>query len=345
MPLPVANRVAAPGPIRFDAGMMLNQSDSTSVSSLSPALLARQTSYEDRCAAYDSVRAAIAYISQAYLDQPDIETIARAVGEHPAILTRRFRAFAGLTPKAFLQAVTLDKAKMLLEEGEPVLGAALDSGLSGPGRLHDLFVTHHAMPPGAYRAKGEGLELVYGFHPSPFGLALILASEHGLVGLAFCDPGEEAATLEDMTRRWPKADYRECRSATQATARRIFDPAFWQADTPLRITLIGTDFEVRVWETLLSIPLGKTTTYGSIADSVSSRKASRAVGAAVGRNPISFVVPCHRAIGASGALTGYHWGLTRKRAMLGWEAASVGKVAPEGIEGARSGPMAPELPI
>lgn len=331
--------------IRFDADMMQNPNDSPQLSDPLPSLLANQAPYEDRCAAYNSVRAAIAYISEAYLDQPDIETIARAVGEHPTILTRRFRAFAGLTPKAFLQAVTLDKAKMLLEDGEPVLGAALDSGLSGPGRLHDLFVTHHAMPPGAYRAKGEGLELVYGFHPSPFGLALILASEHGLVGLAFCDAGEEADTLEDMTRRWPKAAYRESLSATQATARRIFDPAFWQADTPLRITLIGTDFEMRVWETLLSIPLGKTTTYGSIADSVSSRKASRAVGAAVGRNPISFVVPCHRAIGASGALTGYHWGLTRKRAMLGWEAASIGKVGPEGLSRTKKASHRLELPL
>lgn len=311
--------------------MMQNLTDSRTNDPTMPLPVASAAPYEDRCAAYDSVRAAIAYISEAYLDQPDIETIARAVGEHPTILTCRFRAFAGLTPKAFLQAVTLDKAKMLLEDGEPVLGAALEAGLSGPGRLHDLFVTHHAMPPGAYRAKGEGLDLVYGFHPSPFGLALVLTSEHGLVGLAFCDPGEEAATLEDMTRRWPKATYRESLSETQDTARRIFDPAFWRADTPLRITLIGTDFEVRVWETLLTIPLGKTTTYGSIADLVSSRKASRAVGAAVGRNPISFVVPCHRAIGASGALTGYHWGLTRKRAMLGWEAASVGKVGPEGV--------------
>lgn len=333
------------GLIRFYEGMMLNHTDSIQSANSSPELLASQAPYEDRCAAYDSVRAAIAYISEAYLDQPDIETIARAVGEHPTILTRRFRAFAGLTPKAFLQAVTLDKAKMLLEDGEPVLGAALDSGLSGPGRLHDLFVTHHAMPPGAYRAKGEGLELVYGFHPSPFGLALILASEHGLVGLAFCDAGEEAETLEDMTRRWPKAAYRESLSATRDTARRIFDPAFWQADTPLRITLIGTDFEVRVWETLLSIPLGKTTTYGSIADSVSSRKASRAVGAAVGRNPISFVVPCHRAIGASGALTGYHWGLTRKRAMLGWEAASVGKVGPDGLPEAQAPSQQAKLPL
>lgn len=285
--------------------------------------------YQERCEAYNSVRAAIAYISEHSLDQPGIDTIARAVGEHPTILTRKFRAFAGLTPKAFLQAVTLDKAKRLLEQGEPVLDAALDSGLSGPGRLHDLFVTHHAMPPGAYRAKGAGLQIDYGFHPSPFGTALVMETEHGLVGLAFSDPGQETEIFDDMARRWPNAHYVDAPEKTALTAQRIFDPVHWQAETPLRITLIGTDFEVQVWEQLLTVPLGGITTYGTLADSIGRRKASRAVGAAVGKNPISFVVPCHRAVGSTGALTGYHWGLTRKRAMLGWEAASTGKVKPD----------------
>ncbi|MEM1285679.1 MAG: bifunctional helix-turn-helix domain-containing protein/methylated-DNA--[protein]-cysteine S-methyltransferase [Pseudomonadota bacterium] len=306
--------------------MMLDQTTLTDTAQQVPPFAGLEAPYDERCAAYDSVRGAIAFISTHALDQPDLDTIAEAVGEHPAILTRKFRAFAGLTPKAFLQAVTLDKAKKLLEAGEPVLDTALDTGLSGPGRLHDLFVTHHAMPPGAYRAKGEGLTLAYGFHPSPFGLALVLQSEHGLVGIAFCEPGEEKPTFEDMASRWPRANYVEDWDATAPTARRIFDPELWSADTPLRITLIGTDFEVSVWETLLSIPLGRTTTYGSIAGHIGRPKASRAVGAAVGKNPISFVVPCHRAVGSTGALTGYHWGLTRKRAMLGWEAASIGKV-------------------
>ncbi|MEM6383405.1 MAG: bifunctional helix-turn-helix domain-containing protein/methylated-DNA--[protein]-cysteine S-methyltransferase [Pseudomonadota bacterium] len=283
-------------------------------------------SYDQRCAAYEAVREAIAFITDKAIDQPDIETIARAVGEHPVVLTRKFRAYAGLTPKAFLQAVTLDRAKRLLEAGEPVLDAAYGSGLSGPGRLHDLFVTHQAMPPGAYRAKGAGLEIRYGFHPSPFGLALVMMTEHGLVGLAFCDQGGEIACFDDMANRWPAANYVRDDAGTADDARAVFDPGIWRQDQPVRITLIGTDFEVRVWETLLAIPLGSTTTYGAIARHIGKEKASRAVGAAVGKNPISFVVPCHRAVGATGNLTGYHWGLTRKRAMLGWEAASVGKV-------------------
>jgi AraC family transcriptional regulator, regulatory protein of adaptative response / methylated-DNA-[protein]-cysteine methyltransferase len=205
-----------------------------------------------------------------------------------------------------------------------VLDAALDSGLSGPGRLHDLFVTHEAMSPGEWKAGGEGMTLRYGFHPSPFGTALVIASDRGLAGLAFADPGEEPAALADMTRRWPRATYIEDYLATAPLAQRIFDKKLWRPDQPLRVTLIGTDFEVRVWETLLKIPMGRAVCYSDIANKISAPKASRAVGAAVGKNPISFVVPCHRALGKSGALTGYHWGITRKQAMIGWEAGQVG---------------------
>jgi AraC family transcriptional regulator of adaptative response/methylated-DNA-[protein]-cysteine methyltransferase len=147
-----------------------------------------------------------------------------------------------------------------------------------------------------------------------------MMTPRGLAGLAFADPGEERAALDDMRSRWPRASYVEDYAATAATARRIFDSAQWRPDQPLRVVLLGTDFEVRVWEGLLAIPLGKLTTYSDLACKVGSPKASRAVGAAVGKNPISFVVPCHRAIGKSGDVTGYHWGVTRKRAMLGWEA-------------------------
>jgi AraC family transcriptional regulator, regulatory protein of adaptative response / methylated-DNA-[protein]-cysteine methyltransferase len=273
---------------------------------------------------YDVVRQAIGFISQQWRKQPEVEEIAHAVGVTASDLHHLFRRWSGLTPKAFLQAITLDRARTLLRSSASVLDAAYEVGLSGPGRLHDLFVTHEAMSPGEWKAGGEGLTLHYGYHPSPFGTALIVATPRGLAGLGFADPGEEKAALADMQGRWPKARFVEDSAQTAPIAQRIFDPLKWRADQPLRVVLIGTDWEVRVWETLLKIPLGQATTYSDIARKVGTAKASRAVGAAVGKNPISFVVPCHRVLGKSGKLTGYHWGITRKCAMLGWEAGRAG---------------------
>lgn len=271
---------------------------------------------------YDAIRSAIEVMTLDWQAQPSLEDIAAETGTEPARLQKIFRRWAGITPKQFVQAITLDNARRLLADSATVLDTAYEVGLSGPGRLHDLFVTHEAMTPGDYRNRGAGLAIGYGFHPSPFGWALVMATKRGLAGLAFCDDesGFEAA-LEDMTRRWPGADYIENSESTAALAERIFNRDCWHADQPLRVVLIGSDFEVRVWETLLRIPLGAATTYSDVAQSIGKPKAARAVGAAVGRNPISFVVPCHRVLGRSGALTGYHWGLTRKRAILGWEAA------------------------
>jgi len=272
---------------------------------------------------YAVVRRAIAFISEHWRAQPEIDEIAAAVGTTTADLHHLFRRWAGLTPKAFLQAITLDNARRLLRSSASVLDAAYEVGLSGPGRLHDLFVTHEAMSPGEWKSGGEGLSVAYGFHPSPFGSALVMTTERGLAGLAFADPGEEDAALDDMRGRWTKARYGEDKERTGAIARRIFDPTLWRPERPLRVMLIGTDFEVRVWETLLGIPMGRATTYSDIAAKLGKPTAARAVGAAVGKNPVSFVVPCHRVMGKSGDLTGYHWGITRKRAMLGWEAGRV----------------------
>jgi AraC family transcriptional regulator, regulatory protein of adaptative response / methylated-DNA-[protein]-cysteine methyltransferase len=272
------------------------------------------------CDDYDLVRKAIAYISEHWRAQPEVEAIAHAVGATSDDLHHVFRRWAGLTPKAFLQALTIDHARSLLRDSASVLDAAYEVGLSGPGRLHDLFVTHEAMSPGEWKTGGAGLTVRYGFHPSPFGNALVMATDRGLAGLAFADPGEEQASLVDMRQRWPRATYVEDTGGTAAMARRIFDSSLWRADQPLRVVMIGTDFEVRVWETLLSIPMGRASTYSDIARKLGKPNASRAVGAAVGKNPVSFVIPCHRVLGKSGDITGYHWGLTRKRAMLGWEA-------------------------
>src|ERR1700688_2883679 len=263
---------------------------------------------------YDVVRRAIGHIRGHWREQPEIEAIAEAAGVTPTELHHLFRRWAGLTPKAFLQALTLDGARQLLRDSASVLDATYGVGLSGPGRLHDLFVTHEAMSPGEWKNGGAGMTLAYGFHASPFGTAIVIASGRGLAGLAFADPGEEASAFADMQRRWPHATYIEDRDGTSALAQRIFDTRSWRADQPLRVVLIGTDFEVRVWETLLKIPMGRAVCYSDIAAKINSPKASRAVGAAVGKNPLSFVVPCHRALGKSVALTGYHWGITRTQA-------------------------------
>ena len=274
---------------------------------------------------YDIVRRAIAHIRGNWRAQPEIEQIAGAAGVSGTDLHHLFRRWCGLTTKAFLQALTLNHARDLLRSSASVLDTAYEVGLSGPGRLHDLFVTHEAMSPGEWKAGGEGLTVTYGFHPCPFGMALVMTTPRGLAGLALADAGKERAALRDMKARWPRAKYVEDLAATAATARRIFDAALWRKDQPLRVVLIGTDFEVRVWEKLLDIPMGKLTTYSDLAARAGAPKAARAVGAAVGKNPICFVVPCHRVIGKSGELTGYHWGLTRKRAMLGWEAGMVAR--------------------
>jgi AraC family transcriptional regulator of adaptative response/methylated-DNA-[protein]-cysteine methyltransferase len=294
---------------------------------LSPDRIPDLTLLREAAADYDVVRRAIGHIRKHWREQPEIEAIAEAAGVTPTELHHLFRRWAGLTPKAFLQALTLDGARRLLRDSASVLDATYEVGLSGPGRLHDLFVTHEAMSPGEWKCGGEGLAIKYGFHPSPFGKALIMATERGLAGVAFADAGEEETALADMRRRWPKASYVADEVRTAAIARRVFDPTQWRPDQPLRVVLIGTDWEVRVWEALLKIPMGSVATYSGIADKVCTPAAARAVGAAVGKNPVAFVVPCHRVIGKSGDLTGYHWGITRKRAMLGWEAGQVGLAA------------------
>ena len=294
---------------------------------LSPDQVGDREPLRRAAADYAVVRRAIAFVCEHWRAQPEIDAIAAAAGVSASELHHLFRRWAAITPKDFLQALTLEHARRLLRDSASVLEAAFEVGLSGPGRLHDLFVTHEAMSPGEWKSGGAGLTMSYGFHPSPFGTALVMTTHRGLAGLAFADPGEEEAALADMKGRWLKADIVEDRPRTAELARRIFDTALWRADQPLRVVLIGTDFEIRVWETLLKIPMGRAMTYSDIATKVGAINAARAVGAAVGKNPLSFVVPCHRVLGKDGALTGYHWGLTRKRAMLAYEAAHAREAA------------------
>ncbi len=272
---------------------------------------------------YALVREAIRFLSNAWTEQPSLDDLATHLGLGPTHVQKLFKRWCGLSPKEFVQAITLDHARRMLTQSASVLSTAHEVGLSGGGRLHDLFVTHEAMTPGDVKRRGDGLDIAYGFHPTPFGEAVVLATPRGVAGLAFVD--EDAGqsredALADMTRRWPAARFSLAPAMTAPHAARIFDQARAGRPQPVRLILIGTDFEVRVWEALLRIPLGRAVTYADIARHLGQPTASRAVGSAVGRNPISFVVPCHRVLRSDGNLGGYHWGLTRKRALIGWEA-------------------------
>ena len=271
---------------------------------------------------YHHIRRAIAYLTEHWQQQPSLELLAAHLGLGPTHTQKLFTRWCGLSPKEFVQAITIDHARGMLDGASSLLSTAHEVGLSGSSRLHDLFVTHEAMTPGDYKRRGDGLEITYGFHHSPFGDALVMATPRGVAGLAFVDEDKghtRAEALADMTRRWPAARYVEAPAATAVHAARIFEPEQWRAEQPVRLVLIGSDFEVRVWETLMKIPMGRAVSYGHIARHLGAPSASRAVGTAVGRNPISFVVPCHRVLRGDGNLGGYHWGLTRKRALIGWE--------------------------
>jgi AraC family transcriptional regulator, regulatory protein of adaptative response / methylated-DNA-[protein]-cysteine methyltransferase len=261
---------------------------------------------------------AIQYLTAHYLDQPKLDEAAAAIGLSPYHFQREFTRYVGVSPKAFVGHLTLDHAKRELAQGASVLAASLEAGLSGPSRLHDLCLKLEAMTPGDYAKQGAGIVIDYGFAFCPFGLAIALATPNGLCGLGFGEEGEEEAMLADMTSRWPKASFRRADAAAETLVARIFDPARREV---LPLYLMGTPFQVKVWHALLAIPSGLFSTYGTIARALDNPNCSRGVGAAVGKNPISWIIPRHRVLGSNGALTGYHWGLERKRAMLAVEAA------------------------
>ena len=242
--------------------------------------------------------------------------LAKQLGMSPAHFQRVFSRWVGVSPKRYQQYLTLDHAKHLLRDNMTTLAVSHEVGLSGNSRLHDLFVRWEAMSPGEYARGGDGLMVYWGWYDSPFGLALVMGTEKGLCGLAFAaETGTEAA-MEDMLSRWPKATFVE----DPMMLRPLVDAAFnLSGETALH--MIGAPFQIKVWEALLRIPSGQVTTYSEIAQSIGSPKAVRAVGTAVGRNPVSWLIPCHRALRKSGALGGYHWGLPVKRALLAYEAA------------------------
>jgi len=248
-----------------------------------------------------------------------LEALAERMAMSPAHFQRVFSQWVGVSPKRYQQYLTLDHARHLLADRFTVLDTALSAGLSGGGRLHDLFLTWEAMSPGDYARGGAGLTVFWGWFDSPFGPALVMGTQRGIccIGLG-AETGAEA-TMADLVARWPKASFAEDPARLLPWALSAFGMSGAQSETPLY--LIGAPFQIKVWEALLRIPTGHVTTYGQIAGAIGHPAAVRAVGTAVGRNPISYLIPCHRALRKSGGLGGYHWGLPVKRAMLAWEAA------------------------
>ena len=248
-----------------------------------------------------------------------LETLADRMGMSPAHFQRVFSQWVGVSPKRYQQYLTLDHARQLLADRFTVLDTALTAGLSGGGRLHDLFLTWEAMSPGDYAKGGAGLTIHWGWFDSPFGQALVMGTDRGICGIGFAAETGADATMADLVSRWPRASFVEHPDLLHPFAVQAFGQSPDRTKTPIH--LIGAPFQIKVWEALLRIPSGHVTTYGEIAGAIGHPAAVRAVGTAVGRNPISFVIPCHRALRKSGALGGYHWGLPVKRAMLAWESA------------------------
>jgi len=285
------------------------------------------TDYETLSQDYRLVEQAILYLERNFKRQPGLKEVADSVGLSEYHFQRLFTRWVGISPKRFLQFLTKEHAKRLLQESENVLQTAYESGLSGPGRLHDLFVSCEAVTPGEYKQAGEGLQIDYGFHSSPFGECLIARTDRGICNLAFIRDGERERALSELRKNWKYADLNENPTATFPLVRQIFAQK-WDSDSPpLHLYLRGTNFQIKVWEALLRIPVGSVVSYQDIAVSIGMPKASRAVGHAVGQNPVPVIIPCHRVIRKGGEFGDYHWGSARKKALLGWEMAHQGMPA------------------
>lgn len=269
---------------------------------------------------YHRVERAIRFVADHASEQPELDDVARHLDLSPFHVQRLFTRWAGISPKRFLQFLTAERAKELLRDSETVLDAAYELGLSSPSRLHDLLVTLEAATPGEWQVRGEGLEIRWGVHPSPFGDCLLAVTDRGVTGLAFVDD-EPREALGDLSRRWPRAEIVEDRKATAPWIERVFRPETEGTDdsAPLPVYVGGTRFQVQVWRALMAIPDGRVVSYGDVARAVGKPTAARAVGQAVGANPVAWLIPCHRVLRSTGDFGGYRWGGTRKAAMLAWE--------------------------
>ncbi|WP_298436128.1 methylated-DNA--[protein]-cysteine S-methyltransferase [Geobacter sp.] len=270
---------------------------------------------------YARIEEAIRFLEANFRRHPSLEEVAAHVQLSPWHFQRCFRRWAGVTPKQFLQYLTAGYAKELLRQSHSVLDTSLDCGLSGPGRLHDLFVTLDALTPGEYKAQGAGLAIHYGFHPTPFGTCLVAVTDRGICALRFVSDDGRKTALTELQQEWPRSEFREDRRETGEIVRRLFAAEPTLRDAPLAVLVKGTNFQIKVWEALLRIPAGKAASYGEIARQAGVPRASRAVGSAIGANPVAFLIPCHRVLRETGAIGGYRWGTARKRAILAWEAA------------------------
>lgn len=269
---------------------------------------------------YERIARVIRYLDGHYAEQPDLATLAQCAGLSPFHFHRLFSAWAAITPKDFLQCLTLAHAKDLLRKGAGVLDAAVAAGLSGPGRLHDLCVSLESASPGELKSGGAGWSISAGFADSPFGRYLVGESPRGICHLSFVEPAGDAAALLALQQEWPRAALSRDDGAAARVAVQIFDrPTLSRARPALRAFVRGTAFQVRVWRALLQIPPGALVSYGRLAATLGMPAAARAVGTAVGRNPLAYLVPCHRVIRETGVIGGYRWGPTRKQALLAWE--------------------------
>lgn len=276
-----------------------------------------QTTNQD----YSRIEKTILFLEANFREQPSLGDVARSVHLSEHHFQRLFRHWAGISPKRFVQFLTLEYAKELLKESKSVLDATYESGLSGPGRLHDLFVNVEAVTPGEYKTQGSGLEIRFGFHASPFGESLLAMTERGICGLSFHVEDHRRQALEELQARWPGAAFLEDAHRTGSCLDRIFPRGQANGKRELSLHLKGTNFQLKVWEALLRIPTGSVVSYEDLASRLGKPSAARAVGNAVGQNPVAFIIPCHRVIRKIGVVGNYHWGGARKKAMLAWEAA------------------------
>ncbi len=277
------------------------------------------TRYQSLCDDYYRIEQVLVYLEENFQLQPSLKEAAAQVHLSEYHMQRLFTRWVGISPKRFLQFLTKEHAKELLRRPNSLLETSYESGLSGPGRLYDLFVTCEAVTPGEYKNQGEGLSIEYGFHPGPFGECLIAVTERGVCGLLFVQEGNQSRAFETLRQQWPYASFGLNPTITEAIVQQIFPIFERPADAPLHLFIKGTNFQLKVWEALLKIPAGNLITYSDIATWIGRPQAARAVGNAVAHNPIAYLIPCHRVIRKLGEFGNYRWGTARKKAILGWE--------------------------